>query len=66
MKTQNGPSVKKKAIKSFVTILLIVMIGYVVEHTYFTYKSIEVVPLETAYIEVGSSEYDLQSLIKDI
>ena len=66
MKTQNGPSIKMKNIKAIVTILLIVMIGYVVEHTYFTYKSIEVIPLETAFIEVGSSEYDLQSLIKDI
>ena len=64
MKTNNGPSVK---IKRFIgTALLITLFGFIVEHSVFTYRSITVIPMEAAFVEVGNTEYDLQSLIKEV
>ncbi|MBQ3307459.1 MAG: C40 family peptidase [Bacilli bacterium] len=65
MKTNDVPSIQKnkKRLRRFLIIVLFICLSGRVCHTY---KSIGVEPLENASVEIGSTEYDIHNLIKNI
>ena len=67
MKTIDGSS-KMKILRftSLMIISLVMMIGCYAYHSYYTYKSIKVVVNDSAAIEYGSANYDVNKLIKEI
>ena len=67
MKTVEGSS-KKKIFCAFslVIISFVIMFSCYVYHNYYTYNSIKVVVKDSAAVEYGSANYDLNKLIKEI
>lgn len=67
MKTIDGSSRKKYFyFFSLVMISLIIMVSCYVYHNYYTYQSIKVVVKDSAAVEYGSANYDINKLIKKV
>ena len=71
MKTIDGPSRKRKVfafLRVILVILLLVMIigSEIIYHNYAIYNSISVVMKKNASIEYGTSDYDINDLIKRV
>lgn len=64
MKTVDGSSKKKFLLLMALTFIMI--ISCYVYHNHATYKSIKVVVKDTATVEYGSANYDIEKLIKEV
>ena len=64
MKTIDGSS----RLKIFVLMIIsfVMISGCYAYHNYFVYKSIKVVANDTAAIEYGSANYDINELLKEV
>lgn len=67
MKTIDGSSIMK-VVRAFIVMALslLIMISCYVYHNYITYKSIKVVVKDSASVEYGSANYNVNKLIKKV
>ena len=66
MSTIEVPSYLKKKNYTLSIIFILLFVICVLLHTYHTYNSIEVIPIDKATVEVGSKEYNVEELVKEV